>query len=176
MSFTIGEGSYIDGGQVNGSFVDQAKLHIGKYCSIARGLNVVLGGNHPMEWVSTYPFFTLFPELPQDHLLGYTKGDIVIGNDVWLGLNVTIMSGVTIGDGAVIAAYSVVAKDIPPYAIAAGNPGKVRKYRFAEDIRGRLLKMRWWDWPKEKIRGAVPLMNSKDIETFLDEYERNNLE
>lgn len=97
-----------------------------------------------------------------------TKGDIVIGNDVWIGKEATILSGVTIGDGAVVGCKALVAKDVPPYTIVGGNPAKVIKKRFPNDIIEKLLKIKWWDWEDEKIEKAIPLLLSNDMVAFLD--------
>lgn len=144
---------------------------IGKFCSIAGDVQIFLGGNHRNDWISTYPFNQLLPNV-YGNIKGHpmSKGDVVIGNDVWIGNNVMIMSGVTIGDGASIAAGAVVTKDVPPYAIAAGVPAVVKRYRFPPGVRTILLKMRWWDWPLEKIAEAVPLLQSGKWVEFFDKY------
>jgi acetyltransferase-like isoleucine patch superfamily enzyme len=144
----------------------KTKLTIGKYCSIADDVSILLGGNHNTHWVTTYPFSALHSEWPQAaHITGHpaTKGDIVIGNDVWLGFGVTVLSGVTIGDGAVIAARSVVTKDIPPYCIAGGAPAKVIKHRFPEHVVEKLLKLQWWNWSENKIRKHIEILCSDQI-------------
>ena len=129
------------------------KLMVGKFCSIAPGVTFIMNGaNHKMDGFSTYPFnifghgwekFTpAIEELP-------FKGDTMIGNDVWIGMDATIMPGVTIGDGAIIAAKSVVVKDVQPYTIVGGNPAKEMKKRFSDDIIAELLDTKWWDWDLE---------------------------
>jgi len=150
-----------------------AELHIGSFTSIAAGVTVFLGyGSHRPDWVTTFPFAA--PELA--HLWNqdasrkdqyYSKGDVVIGSDVWIGDSATIMSGVTIGDGAIIGARSVVTKDIPPYAVAAGNPADVVKFRFTPDIIENLLDIKWWEWDDEKIKRHLPLLMSSNIESFI---------
>lgn len=114
------------------------KLEIGHYCSIAEGVKFILGGNHYYHTFSTYPFKVMVMKEEKE---AWSKGPIVIGNDVWIGMDSMILSGVTIGQGAVIAAGSVVTKDVPPYAIVGGNPAKVIKYRFEPQIIDRLLKI-----------------------------------
>jgi carbonic anhydrase/acetyltransferase-like protein (isoleucine patch superfamily) len=99
------------------------------------------------------------------------RGDVRIGNDVWLGSDAMIMSGVTIGDGAVVGAGAVVTKDVPPYGVVVGNPARVARMRFSDDAVSRLLALRWWDWPDEKIEQFLPLMLSSDVEAFLDAAE-----
>lgn len=152
-----------------------ARLRIGKYCSIAREVLMILG-NHRSDTVTTYPFKDIsfaWPEAADatdDHS---TKGDIVIGNDVWIGARANIMSGVTIGSGAVIAAAAVVTKDVPPYAIVGGNPARVIKYRFPEKTIERLLAIAWWDWPEALIRERMQLLMSDNINGFLQAYEIN---
>lgn len=146
------------------------KLIIGKFCAIAKGICFIMNGaNHRMNGISTYPFNILgngwekvTPKLENLPL----KGDTVIGNDVWIGENVTILPGVHIGDGAIIGADSVVAKDIPPYSIAVGNPCHVVKKRFDEEGIQYLLKIRWWDWDEEKIFENLDVLSGGDIEAM----------
>lgn len=158
--YEIGEYSY---GNPIVYFEGEGNLRIGKFCSIAfDSVKIFLGGNHRVDWTTTYPFNKIadFPEA--SHITGHpcSKGDVVIGNDVWIGMNATILSGVTIGDGAVVAAHAVVTKDVPPYAIVAGNPACVVKMRFSDDVIKHLLELKWWDWPIEKVRVYIPqLMN-----------------
>jgi serine acetyltransferase len=139
---------------------EDAKCHLGKYCSVADGVKVFLGGDHRVDWITTFPF----------NKSSTTKGDINIGNDVWLSHGVTIMSGVTIGDGAVVAANSHVVKDVEPYSIVGGNPAKVLKKRFTDEQIQRLLEIKWWDWTEEKINKALPYLCNPDINSFLDLY------
>ena len=131
------------------------KLIIGKFCAIARGIEFVMNGaNHRMNSVTTYLFNIMgggwerfVPTLDELPL----KGDTVVGNDVWIGQNVTVMPGVHIGDGAIIGANSVVAKDVPAYCVAGGNPCRVIRQRFDKELTEYLLKLRWWDWEPDKI-------------------------
>ncbi|EHH69666.1 CatB-related O-acetyltransferase [Gluconobacter morbifer] len=145
-----------------------APLRIGAYCSIADQVMLILG-NHALDTVTTYPFQTLngiwdgASEAGDDHDM---KG-ITIGNDVWIGFRAVVLPGVTIGDGAVIGAGSIVTKDVPPYAIHAGNPAKLIRYRFAPDIIEDLLKIRWWDWDDEKVNALAPELLSRDIRSFV---------
>jgi acetyltransferase-like isoleucine patch superfamily enzyme len=167
---TMGHGSYGDP-IVHYHDGDTAKVIIGKYCSIASGASFMPGGNHRTEWVSTYPFrvrYQLEGALTDGHPT--TKGDIVVGNDVWIGNDALILSGVTVGDGAVVATRTVVTKDVPPYAIVAGNPGRVVGHRFTEDQRERMLEVRWWDWPEEAVLERVDALNGDDVQSFLDRY------
>jgi acetyltransferase-like isoleucine patch superfamily enzyme len=153
------------------------KLTVGSFTSIADRVIVFLGGNHRTDWVTTFPFGTVATDVfPHPKCAtNVSKGDVVIGNDVWIGSNVTIMSGVTVGDGSVIAANSTVTKNVDPYTIVGGNPGRFIKKRFTDLQIERLLKISWWNLPDEKIRILVPYMLSPDIETFLNFAEQNNL-
>lgn len=143
------------------------KLIIGKFCAIAKGIEFVMNGaNYRMNSVTTYPFNLMgggwekftpgIEDLP-------FKGDTVVGNDVWIGQNVTVMPGVHIGDGAVIAANSVVTRDIPPYAVAGGNPCREIRRRFGEELISYLLELKWWDWDAEKIFRNMDALCSKDL-------------
>jgi virginiamycin A acetyltransferase len=144
------------------------RLVIGKFCSIAAEPTFVMnGGNHATDQLTTYPF-SIFGhgwEVSAPAAWPY-RGDTVVGNDVWLGFGVTVMPGVTIGDGAIVAARSVVTRDVPPYAIVGGNPATLIRYRFEEDDRRRLLALRWWDWPIEKITRHVRAICGGDIDAL----------
>ncbi len=145
-------------------------LKIGRFCSIAKGVRILLGGEHHMDWVTTYPLDLVLNESGGAVKQPATKGDIVIGNDVWIGVNSIILSGVTIGDGAVVGAASVVTRDISPYTIVTGNPARPIRKRFEEQVIEVLLSIRWWDWPLEKIKLATPLLMSDDLQGFLARY------
>lgn len=144
------------------------KLIIGKFCMLASGLTFIMNGaNHKMDGITAYPF-TIFgkdwkkvePTLAE---LPY-KGDTVIGNDVWIGTNVTIMPGVHIGDGAIIAANATVVKDVAPYSVVGGNPAKELKKRFSEEKIQELLEMQWWNWDIEKITNKLSYLTEKMTE------------
>lgn len=142
---------------------------IGDYCSIADNVDVFLGGYHRPEWVSMYPF-SAFEEWRADcrvrnHTVG--RGDVVIGSDVWLGSGCTIMAGVNIGHGAVVAARAVVTRDVPPYAIVAGNPARVVRRRFDDDTIDEMLRIAWWDWPADRVRQNLDLLMSGDMAAFI---------
>lgn len=146
-----------------------AKLTIGRYGSIADGVEILLGGNHALDWVTTYPF----PALPRlwpeaTSLSGHhtTRGDTVIGHDVWLGSQCMLLSGLSIGHGAVVAARAVVTRDVPPYAIVAGNPARVVKLRFDEARIAQLLASRWWLRPETEIRQLIPVLMSDRFEAL----------
>jgi acetyltransferase-like isoleucine patch superfamily enzyme len=170
--FDIGDHSY---GRPKVRFPESgAKLAIGRYCSIADGVEILLGGNHRTDFVTTYPFWAMtgvWPEAAGRGDFHGTKGDVSIGHDVWLGSQCMILSGVTIGAGAVIAARAVVTKDVPPYAIVGGNPAKVIRMRFDAGTVERLLASKWWDLPRERVAGLIPLLQGADVEGFLRAVE-----
>ena len=148
-----------------------AKLYIGNFCSIASGIKIFLGGNHRHDWVTTYPFGHIHQDIfnnfnGEGHPT--TKGDIIIGNDVWIGQNTTIMSGIKIGDGAVIANNSHIVKDVEPYSIVGGNPAKLIRYRFTTEQIDKLLRIKWWDWEDEKINKFTPLLCNNNIDDFIN--------
>ena len=143
------------------------KLIIGKFCQIAAGVEFVMNGaNHQMNAVSTYPFYTLKGwemKPPAKEELPF-KGDTVIGNDVWIGQNVVILPGVHVGDGAIIGANSVVGSDVAPYTIVVGNPAKVLRKRFDDELIDLLLRFKWWDRSIEKINSLIPLLTDSDLQ------------
>ena len=143
-----------------------AKCHLGKYCSVADNVKVFLGGDHRVDWITTFPF----------NGASTTKGDIHIGNDVWLSHGVTIMSGVTIGDGAIIAANSHVVKDVAPYAIHGGNPAKFIRYRFENEIITLLMELKWWDLPENVVseiqKDLTGPPNADTIRSWIEKYRK----
>ena len=146
-------------------------ITIGKYCSISSDVSILLGGNHRTDWVTTFPFSSLDPFAAGMSGHPATNGDVYIGNDVWLGSSSSIMSGVTVGDGACVGHKAVVTKDVPPYAIVAGNPARVVRLRFTAEQIERLLKIKWWDWPHANIRRLFDYMLSQNIDEFLNAAE-----
>ena len=149
--------------------INNDRLNIGKYCSIACGAKFMFtSGNHAMQSLSTYPF----PIFVEEWGLEWSditnawdnKGDIVIGNDVWIGYESVIMQGVHIGDGAVIGTRAVVTKDIPPYTIVGGVPAKPIKKRFDDKTVEKLLELKWWDWSAEEIKAKLPDIMSGNID------------
>lgn len=168
INFVFGHYSYGEAPVGFGDWGRNGTITTGKFCSVAGGLNFMINGNHRMDGFTTYPL----------HILGcntntYPCGKSIptIGNDVWIGMNVTIYSGVDIGDGAVIAGNSIVTKSVPPYAVVGGNPARVVKYRFPPEIIEKLLKYKWWDFPIEIIKSRLaPLF--EDINATINEIEK----
>ncbi|NFR85946.1 MULTISPECIES: CatB-related O-acetyltransferase [unclassified Clostridium] len=152
--------------------INNDKLIIGKFCSIAcKAKFLMTSGNHTMKSLSTYTFPIFYEEwgLDVSHITDAwdNKGDIVIGNDVWIGYDAIIMPGVKIGDGAIIGTRAIVTNDVPPYTIALGIPAKVIKKRFNDDIILKLLKIKWWDWPNEKIKANIKHIQSGNIDKLV---------
>ncbi len=150
---------------------DGSRVCIGAYCAIADDVLMTVGGDHPVAWTSTYPFRIKF-DLPGAYTDGHpgTKGNIEVGNDVWICRGVRILSGVRIGHGAVIGAYAVVSKDVRPYAIVVGNPAREVRRRFSDDQIATMLAIAWWDWPEEKILENVQYLNQPDINEFIQRF------
>ncbi len=174
--------SYMRDGDVIGDFSygtpcirawgEGARLIIGKFCSIASGVTIMLGGDHRVDWNSTYPFNALLPETFSS-ITGhpFSKGDVQIGNDVWIASDAKIMSGVTIADGCIVGANALVTKDVPePYTVVGGVPAKRLKRRFSRTAIRRLCEMRWWDWEDRDIVAAIPLLQSSDIDGLWSYY------
>lgn len=149
--------------------INNDRLIIGKFCSIACGAKFIFNyANHTLKSLSTYTFPLFFEEwdLPKSEVPSAwdNKGDIVIGNDVWIGYDAVIIGGVTIGDGAIIGTRAVVTKDVEPYSIVGGVPAKEIRKRFAPEVIKRLLELQWWNWPEEKIRSAIKSIHSRNVE------------
>jgi len=174
-NYKIGRGTYSDDLMVF-SWGEGSVLEIGAFCSIAVGVKIFLGGEHRADWVTTYPFSVLWKCASSFSGHPKSKGDVVIGNDVWIGTEAVILSGVKIGDGAVIAARTVVAKDVPPYAIVVGNPAKIIKRRFNDEVIGRLLLVKWWEWDDKTIEHNMQLILNNDVDGFLAKAELINAE
>ena len=144
-------------------------LRIGRFCSIASGAKFLFNSaNHTLSSLSTYPFPIFFEEwgLPADGVAEAWdhRGDIVVGNDVWIGYEAVILAGVTVGDGAVIGARAVVTRDVPPYTIVGGVPARTIRRRFPGDVIARLLAVRWWEWPAARIRQYLPDLRAGRVE------------
>lgn len=155
-------------------------LIIGKFCSLASGVKFIMGpANHRLSSVTAYPFNVfggLWTERTPPHMdqLPF-KGDTVVGNDVWIGRETVVMPGVKIGDGAIVAAYSVVAKDIPPYGVVGGNPARLLKKRFDEELIALLLDFRWWDLSPEEVTELLPLLCDPDLEKVRSELKKRRV-
>lgn len=148
--------------------VNGDRLKIGKFCSIACGAKFLFtSANHALGSLSTYPFPIFFEEWGLDakdiRQAWDKRGDIVIGNDVWIGFEAVILSGVIVGDGAIIGSRTVVTKDVPPYTIVGGAPARPIRRRFEDAVIEKLEALRWWDWDEEAIRRAIPAIQSGDL-------------
>ncbi|GGK15069.1 Vat family streptogramin A O-acetyltransferase [Luteimonas terricola] len=178
-NIVVGEYTYYDDPEESEGFERNVLYHfpfigdrlvIGKFCAIARGAKFIMNGaNHKMSGISTYPF-QIFGNgwekvMPEPGDLPY-KGDTVIGNDVWIGYDALVMPGVRIGNGAIVSARSVVTSDVPAYTIAAGNPARPVRQRFAPDTVARLESLGWWDWPVETITRHLELIVSADVDAL----------
>lgn len=153
------------------------RLIIGKFCQIATGVRFIMNGsNHAMHGITTYPFKVFghaWATAPMDVT---SKGDTVVGNDVWIGNSATIMQGVKIGDGAIVGTNSLVTKNVDPYTVVGGNPAKLIRKRFDDDTIAFLLKLRWWDWPPNKITDHLSVFASGDIDRLKETYRRDHPE
>ena len=178
LMITIGERSYIVGGRLETSNENNDHVLIGKYASLSHRLTFMIGVNYDYHCITTYPQHIIEgacspdePAIPlnsPEDLINHHQ--IIIGNDVWIGADVTLMGGIRIGNGAVIGAGAVVAKDIPPYAIAVGNPVRIIKYRFDKNTIARLQRIKWWNWPQSDIEEYLPRFN-KNMRAFLDTFD-----
>lgn len=140
------------------------KLIIGKFCQIATGVRFIMNGaNHALSGVSTYPFKVFGGQWNKASLDVKSKGDTIIGNDVWIGNSATIMQGIKIGDGAVIGTNSLVTKEVKPYTIVGGNPAKEIRQRFDDETIKFFLELKWWDWDAQKITDQLDLITSANI-------------
>lgn len=172
----IGEYTYYDDPAGPEHFVDNCvryhfehmgdRLVIGRFCAIASGVQFIMNGaNHALDGFSTYPF-TIFGEGWEDDAADWSKasrGDTVVGNDVWIGTDAMIMPGVNIGDGAIIGARAVVAADVPAYGVAVGHPARTVKRRFDDETADKLASIAWWNWPAEKITANLSAIRGADI-------------
>lgn len=167
--FSIGDWTY--GSPLVRDWGQNTTLTIGKYCSIADGVTILLGGEHKANWATTYPFAELLHPHPSTPTIGVSKGDVTIGHDVWIGINVIILSGVNIGSGAVIGAGSVIAKSVKPYSIVCGNPARHIRYRIEERFIPQMMEIGWWNWSDEKVLDATSLLLCDRIEEFIQKYK-----
>ncbi len=173
--YKVGKGTY--GKPIVHSWGEPSTLKIGKFCSISGNVHILLGGNHRTDWITTYPFPVFWDNAKHITDQSISKGDVLIGNDVWVGMESMILSGVKIGNGAVIGARAVVSKDVPPYSIVAGNPAVVVKKRFPDEDISTLERIQWWDWDDSKIKAAMHLLlknKVKELELFSIDYDFKN--
>jgi acetyltransferase-like isoleucine patch superfamily enzyme len=174
---TVGLGTYGDlhviRADVPGARIPTVR--VGAFCSFGPNVRIVPGSEHNIDWVTTFPFGNT--QWHPARIEGHPKpgGDVVIGNDVWVGMNTLILAGTTIEDGAVIGAGSVVKGYVAPYTIHTGNPLRRIGARFEPDVVKRLLALRWWEWPAERVRRAIPNLSSANVREFLEAAERGEL-
>lgn len=162
--YTFGVGSY--GLPKVHDWDEGATLSIGAYCSIALNVQILLGGHHHAEWLTTYPFSSMLPgDIPAT---SFSRGDVLIGNDVWLCSNTIVLSGVSIGDGAIVSAGAVVTRNVEPYSVVAGNPARHVRWRFDEPTRVALQRIAWWAWPVEEVSKIAPMLCSDSIQSLID--------
>jgi len=168
----VGRHSYVPPACVHVYAGDSVKVTIGKWCSLASNVEIIPGGNHRIDTVTTYPVQRRFGlEGMEQAGQPWSKGDVVIGNDVWIGRGAKILGGLSIGDGAVVAAWSVVTRSVPPYAIVAGVPARMIRQRFSDEIIESLLRIRWWDWDDAVVLERVDDLTSNDLVAFTHKYD-----
>lgn len=163
-SLTVGYGSY-GRPRINLYSGDVATVRIGKYCSIAAGVEITPGGMHRTDWIAMFPLTQVGAKHDPTEIT--SKGYVVVGNDVWIGKGARLLSGVTVGDGAVIGAYAVVARSVRPYAVVVGNPAREVRRRFSDEEVGGLLRIAWWNWPVEQISLYADLLRNGDVAALL---------
>jgi acetyltransferase-like isoleucine patch superfamily enzyme len=169
---TVGRHTYGHDERAFRIFIPGAQIEVGSFCSIAPDVRILAGSEHVMTRATTFPLNALlFHPTGGNARDAIDRGTTSIGNDVWIGLGATILSGVGVGHGAVLGARAVVSKWVLPYAVVVGNPAQVVRYRFDGETRRRLLALGWWHWDDEEIRALRPLFMA-DVESFLDEAER----
>jgi virginiamycin A acetyltransferase len=169
MSIELGEHSYKGSVTVQVWNNKSAVVKVGKFCSLANNIRFIIDGNHKMTGFSTFPFKEVKGWDCPVNVWG--KDHPIVGNDVWIGQDVVIYSGVKIGNGAVIAGQSVVTKDVPAYSLVAGNPARVKKYRFSEEIIKDLEELKWWDLPLDTIKTRL-IPYAEDMEKFIEELRK----
>ncbi len=156
--------------RVHRDLAEMQVVRVGHFTSVAHDVEFLPGGNHHTDRVTTFPMRRVFnlPDASRD--LAPSKGDVIVGNDVWIGRGAKILGGVTIGHGAVVAAYSVVTKNVKPYSIVAGAPAVVKRRRFPDSVCEALLAISWWEWPDDVIIRRVDDLTSPNVEAFIAKY------
>jgi acetyltransferase-like isoleucine patch superfamily enzyme len=170
--YEVGRGTY--GEPEIRDWGEPTTLKVGCFCSISSGVTIFLGGNHRVDWITTYPFSVFWESAKQIDGHPASKGDVIIGHDVWIGANAVILSGVHIGNGAVIGTAAVVTHNVPPYTIVAGNPARIIRTRFKEEEIRMLQSLEWWNWDDEKLNEAMPFLLNGDVSAlhaFSSKYE-----
>lgn len=147
------------------------KVVIGSFCNIGQDVEFLLGREHHIDWITANPLAGRYGVGPDEASQDFSKGNIVVGSDVWLGIRSLVLSGVNIGHGAVVGAGTVVPKDVRPYAVVVGNPAKEIRRRFPDEYVDALLRIRWWDWPFEKILSHADLLCSDRVEEFVTRFD-----
>ena len=147
----------------------EAPLNVGSFCSIAGQVVIMCSGNHSMDCATSFPVHMQLLKRPSPVDNGGRRAGVNIGNDVWVGFRATILPGVSIGHGAVVGAGAVVTRDVPPYAIVAGNPARIIRFRFADEIVSKLLAIRWWEWDDNKIKQEADTLTGP-IEIFVAKH------
>jgi acetyltransferase-like isoleucine patch superfamily enzyme len=166
MGSSVGDGTYGIPTVKFANLKESGKLKIGKFCSISDKVEILMAGEHNYKLATTFPFDEFFTG-QTENTHRFSNGDVTIGNDVWIGHDVLILSGVTIPDGCIIGAGTVLRKSIQsPYSIVCGNPAKVVKKRFSKDIVDKMMLIKWWDWPMDRIKSEIPFLLS-DAKTFV---------
>ncbi len=175
--FICGDFSYYVSLDVKDEINDgSVKVRVGKFCSIGPGISFLLGVEHRTDWGTMYPFNRLLARECENTSSVASKGDIVIGNDVWIGANATILSGVSIGDGCIVGSNTVVSKSVEPYSIIVGNPGRVAKRRFSSDKIDMLSEMKWWDWDYQRLFDALDIIQSENVEALYSYWKSSEEE
>jgi virginiamycin A acetyltransferase len=168
---TVGRYTYYDPNDIRFlTYVADERIVVGQFCSLASGTLICAGGHHATDTVSTWPFDNFFLGRENPTRTYRSSRPTVLGNDVWTGCRAHIMPGVHVGNGAVVAAHAVVFSDVPDYAIVAGNPARVVRYRFSSAVVQRLLRIAWWDWPEEKIRANLEWFY-RPVTEFVEQFD-----
>lgn len=168
----IGRGTYAGPGFVCQSWLKDERIEVGRYCSIAANVSIVVGGGHACHHVTTYPFDVLERGQTEETSRTYARSKpTVIGNDVWIASGAVIGPGVEVGDGAVVGMQAVVRRNVEPYTIVFGNPAVVLRERFPPDVARGLQELRWWDWPADVVTERIDDLCSMGLWAFIEKYK-----